>query len=125
MPEIELTAKERQALKARAHGLKPVVLLGSSGLSAAVMKEIDRALAAHELIKVKVPGDERDAREALFATVAETLSAARVQSIGKVLVLFRPAPEIEEPAPTPASRASATRSPGRGNAPRRRGAGSR
>ena len=59
MPEIELTPKERQALKARAHGLKPVVLLGNSGLSTPVMKEIDRALAAHELIKVKVPAEDR------------------------------------------------------------------
>ena len=98
MPEIQLTPKERQALKARAHGLKPVVLLGNSGLSAPVMKEIDRALAAHELIKVKVPGDDREARDALFAEVAEALSAARVQSIGKLLLFYRPAPDEEEPA---------------------------
>ena len=93
MPEIQLTPKERQALKARAHGLKPVVLLGNSGLSAPVMKEIDRALAAHELIKVKVPGDDREEREALFAEVAEALSAARVQAIGKLLLFYRPAPD--------------------------------
>jgi len=53
MPEIQLTPKERQTLKARAHGLKPVVLLGNSGLSSPVMKEIDRALAAHELIGIE------------------------------------------------------------------------
>ncbi|MGH6644385.1 MAG: ribosome assembly RNA-binding protein YhbY, partial [Bradyrhizobium sp.] len=111
MPEIKLTAKERQALKARAHGLRPVVLLGNAGLSAPVMKEIDRALAAHELIKVKVPGDERDEREALFSSVAEALSAARVQSIGKVLVLYRPTPDEPEQAPAPPSRGSSTRSP--------------
>jgi len=93
MPEIQLTPKERQALKARAHGLKPVVLLGNSGLSAPVMKEIDRALAAHELIKVKVPGDDREERESLFAEVAEALSAARVQAIGKLLLFYRPAPD--------------------------------
>lgn len=99
MAEIQLTPKERQALKALAHGLKPVVLLGSAGLSPAVVKEIDRALVAHELIKVKVPVDDRTEREAIFASVAESLSAARVQAIGKLLVLFRPAPEEEEPAP--------------------------
>ncbi len=96
MAEIQLTPKERQALKALAHGLKPVVLLGSAGLSPAVVKEIDRALVAHELIKVKVPVDDRAEREEIFASVAESLSAARVQAIGKLLVLFRPAPEQEE-----------------------------
>lgn len=101
MSEIELTPKERQALKARAHGLKPIVLLGSAGLSPSVVKEIDRALLAHELIKVKVPGDDRAEREDIFATVAESLSAARVQAIGKLLVLFRPAPEKEEESPEP------------------------
>ncbi len=99
MAEIQLTPKERQALKALAHGLKPVVLLGSAGLSPAVFKEIDRALAAHELIKVKVPVDDRTEREEIFASVAESLSAARVQAIGKLLVLFRPAPEQEDTAP--------------------------
>jgi len=100
MAEIELTPKQRQALKAQAHGLKPVVLLGSAGLSASVLKEIDRALVAHELIKVKVPGDDRVERDRIYTTVADHLSAARVQSIGKLLVLFRPAPEEpEETAP--------------------------
>jgi RNA-binding protein len=120
MPEIQLTPKERQELKARAHGLKPVVLLGNSGLSAPAMKEIDRALAAHELIKVKVPGDDRDGRDMLFADVAEALSAARVQSIGKLLVLYRPAPEEEAEAPAKPVRkraAAADRSP---KAPARR-----
>lgn len=96
MAEIQLTPKERQALKALAHGLKPVVLLGSAGLSPAVVREIDRALLAHELIKVKVPVEDRAEREDIFASVAESLSAARVQTIGKLLVLFRPAPEQEE-----------------------------
>lgn len=93
MAALELTPKERQALKARAHGLKPVVLLGSKGLNPSTFAEIDRALTAHELIKVRVPGDDRDEREAQFARIADHLSAARVQSIGKLLVLFRPTPE--------------------------------
>jgi putative YhbY family RNA-binding protein len=101
MAEIALTPKERQALKARAHGLKPVVLLGSAGLSPSVVQEIDRALIAHELIKVKVPGDDRAEREEIFASVAESLSAARVQAIGKLLVLFRPAPDETDEAPEP------------------------
>lgn len=97
MPEITLSAKDRQALKARAHGLKPVVLLGAAGLTDAVASEIDRALLAHELVKVKVPGDDRGERQALFAAIADRLSAAPVQMIGKLLVFYRPAPE-EAPA---------------------------
>ena len=136
MPEIELTPKERQALKARAHGLKPVVLLGNSGLSTPVMKEIDRALAAHELIKVKVPAEDRDERDSVFAEIAEGLSAARVQAIGKLLVLYRPAPEerVEEAAPArrratparspkaparPVGTRSAAKQPGKPSAPKR------
>lgn len=98
MAELDLTPKERQALKGRAHGLDPVVLLGAGGLSPAVLKEIDRALTAHELIKVRVPGDDRDEREAVFLQVADQLSAARVQSIGKLLVLFRPQPDEDAAA---------------------------
>lgn len=96
MAEFDLTPKQKQALKARAHGLKPVVLLGSAGLTASVLKEIDRALLAHELIKVRVPGDDRGERDRIHATVADHLSAARVQAIGKLLVLYRPAPEVAE-----------------------------
>ena len=105
MAEIELNAKARQALKARAHGLDPVVLLGAHGLTPAVMREIDRALAAHELIKVRVPGDERELRAAMFARIAGELNAARVQAIGKLLVLYRPLPEEggREAKPLPAA----------------------
>ncbi len=105
MPEIQLTPKERQALKARAHSLKPVVLLGSAGLSPPVLKEIDRALTAHELIKVKVPGDDRTVRDELFADVAEALSAARVQAIGKLFVMYRPLPEETAAAASPSNAA--------------------
>lgn len=96
MAELSLTPKERQALKARAHALKPVVLLGAAGLTAAVVKEIDRALTAHELVKIRVPRDDRAEREEMWASLADTLSAARVQAIGKLIVLYRPAPESTE-----------------------------
>ena len=110
MPEVLLSPKERQALKARAHGLKPVVLLGNAGASSPVIKEIDRALASHELIKVRVPGDDRAERDTLFTKLADTLSAARVQAIGKLLVFYRPAPEEAVAAEAVASRkASPTR----------------
>jgi putative YhbY family RNA-binding protein len=112
MTELILSRDERLDLKARAHHLNVVVLLGAAGLSEAVVKEIDRALAAHELIKIRVPGDDRDAREAIFADLAGRLGAARVQMIGKLLVLYRPAPEAvaEEEAPKGQSRKRAAKS---------------
>jgi putative YhbY family RNA-binding protein len=106
MTELNLTRDERLALKAHAHHLDPVVLLGAAGATDAVVKEIDRALAAHELIKIRVPGDDRDAREAIFADLAERLDAARVQMIGKLLVLYRPRPEQPE-TPEPPKKAKA------------------
>ena len=102
MSELILTRDERLALRARAHHLNPVVMLGAAGLTEAVFKETDRALAGHELIKVRVPGDDREEREAICAQLADRLGAARVQVIGKVLVLFRPRPEDEAPAKPPA-----------------------
>lgn len=111
MPEIQLTPKERQVLKARAHSLKPVVLLGSAGLSSTVLKEIDRALTAHELIKVKVPGDDRTVRDELFADVAEALSAARVQAIGKLVVMYRPLPEETAAAASRSNASNAAKAP--------------
>ncbi|MDQ3189112.1 MAG: ribosome assembly RNA-binding protein YhbY [Pseudomonadota bacterium] len=96
MAELSLTPRERRTLAARAHELKPVVLLGAAGLTDMVLREIDRALVAHQLVKVRVPDDDREQRTRIFTTVAEQLSAARVQSIGKTIVLFRPSPESEE-----------------------------
>lgn len=97
MSELILNRAERLALKAQAHALSPVVLLGAAGLSDAVMREIDRALYAHGLIKVRAPGDDRGERESVFSTIAENLNAARVQMIGKVLVLYRPKPDASRP----------------------------
>lgn len=93
MKEIILGRDTRLALRAQAHHLDPVVLLGANGLTESVMKEIDRELKAHELIKVRVPTDDREEREAIYAEIAETLGCARVQMIGKLLVLWRPADE--------------------------------
>ena len=80
-------------LKARAHSLEPVVIIGGKGLTDEVVNEVDRALTAHELIKVRAPGLDRDAREAAFRTLAERTGAAAVQSIGKVFVFYRKKPE--------------------------------
>lgn len=96
MAEIVLNQKERLALKALSHSLDPVVLLGSGGLTEPVLKEIARALTDHELIKVRVPGDDSEERARLFAEIAEKLGAARVSSIGKILVFWRPSPEKQK-----------------------------
>ena len=93
MPTLLLTNAERKALKARAHPLHPVVIAGAAGLTPAVLQEIDRALGSHELIKVRLAGADREARERSAEDIAEALSCAVVQVIGHVLVIFRPFPE--------------------------------
>jgi RNA-binding protein len=93
MTQIIISPAERRALKASAHHLNPVVLMGREGLTAAVTKEIDAALKVHELIKVRVTGDDRAARTHIFETLADQLNAACVQQIGKLLVLWRPRPD--------------------------------
>ena len=88
-----LSPSERKALKARAHKLEPVVLIGAKGLTDEVVKEVDAALKAHELIKVRGPSLERDAREEAMQTLCERTGAQPVQIIGKVLVLYRKSDE--------------------------------
>lgn len=95
MPAIELTTAERRALRADAHHLDPVVMIGNEGLTTNVVKETDNALKAHGLIKVRVLGDDRDARNEMFAALCDQLSAAPIQHIGKLLILWRPIPEKE------------------------------
>ena len=95
MPALTLTAAQRREHRAASHHLDPVVAVGAEGLTAAVRKEADAALRAHGLIKVRVFSDDRNAREAMLAELADTLSAAPVQHIGKLLVLWRPKPAKE------------------------------
>lgn len=90
-----LTAVQRRALKARAHALHPVVMIGDAGLTPSVLHEIDVNLKSHELIKIRVFGDDRAARTALIADISEKLGAALVQHIGKILVIYRPRPDEE------------------------------
>jgi RNA-binding protein len=89
----ELSPAQRRALRARAHHLHPVVAIGQHGLTPAVLHEIDVALTAHELIKVRVFGDDRNARAAIQDEICAALDAASVQHLGKLLVLWRPNPE--------------------------------
>ena len=87
-----LTTRERAHLKARAHALEPVVLVGHAGVTPTIVAEVDRALTTHELIKVRIGSAERDAREALGDQLAATTDASVVHRVGKVLILWRPRP---------------------------------
>jgi RNA-binding protein len=79
-------------------------LIGDKGLTDAVLKEIDVNLKSHELIKVRVASDDRDQRESVLASICESLDAAAVQHIGKILVVYRENPPPPAPAPVPARR---------------------
>jgi RNA-binding protein len=96
MPAINLTPAQRKEKRAEAHHLNPVVLIGSEGLTPSVAKEVDAALNAHGLIKVRVFSDERETRENILTTLSDQLNAAPVQHIGKLLVLWRPIPPKEK-----------------------------
>lgn len=107
---IELSPARRSELRATAHHLKPVVGVAGNGLTPAVMGEIERSLQAHELIKIKVYGTERKARDELMQTLCDTLDAAPVQHIGTILVIWRKRRE-EEKASTPTRSASSAAAP--------------
>jgi len=95
MPAIQLTIAQRKEHRAEAHHLDPVVMIGNGGVTPAVKKEINAALNAHGLIKIRVQGDDRAARETIYLELADELGAAPIQHIGKLLVLWRPKPEKE------------------------------
>ena len=97
----QLTSAERRELRAQAHGLNPVVSISENGLTEAVLKEIDTCLKAHELIKIRVYGEDRAHRDSIMETVCTELQAAAVQHIGKTLVVWRE--KREEEASTAAS----------------------
>jgi RNA-binding protein len=84
-----LTTRERAHLKARAHALEPVVHVGASGVTDRLVAEVERALAAHELIKVKVATDDRAARVAIGDEICDRTGATAVHRVGKVVILWR------------------------------------
>lgn len=85
-----LSGKQKSHLRALAHTLEPVVQIGRQGLTEAVLREIDGALTAHELIKVKIPKEPATPAEALEAAIEAQLGARSVQRIGHLLLLYRP-----------------------------------
>jgi len=89
MPDT-ISSRERARLKSRAHSLTPAVRIGQAGLTAAVLAEVDRALAALELIKVSVAVDDRKERRAIGDALADQVGATAVHRVGKILILWRP-----------------------------------
>ncbi len=97
---MALNVKQRQHLKALAHHRKPVVQVGNAGVTAAVIKEIELALGRHELLKIRLPGVEREARTEMLKKICEATGADAVQEIGRVAIVYRRAekPRIALPA---------------------------
>ena len=90
---ITLSTKQKQYLKSLAHHLSPVVMLGGNGLTEGVLEEIDLSLSHHELIKVKISGSDRETKQLIVNAIVRETGAAEVQTIGHVLVLYRPSEE--------------------------------
>lgn len=85
-----LSSQQRSALKAKAHSLNPVVLLGDKGLTEAVLAEIELALNSHELIKVKVPTQDRELKANWITQICEKTQAELIQQMGHIVTLYRP-----------------------------------
>ena len=92
---MKLSNKQKQFLKGLAHPLKPVVQLGGNGLTEGVLAEIDNALNHHELIKVKVPSDDREEKALVMDAIIRETASEKLQVIGHTLILYRPSEECK------------------------------
>lgn len=90
---IALTSAQNRFLRGQAHNLKALLQVGGKGVTDSLVAEIDAAIEHHELIKVKVAGEDREARDAMIQDIAQRVRAALVQRIGHVAVLYRPSTE--------------------------------
>ncbi|MEM5342378.1 YhbY family RNA-binding protein [Paraburkholderia azotifigens] len=115
MPALKISSEQRADLRSQAHALKPVVIIGAEGLTDAVLAEIKVHLKAHQLIKIRVFGDEREERIAIYEEICDRLSAAPIQHIGKLLVIWKPEKAATERAP--ATKAGAKTAARRGALP--------
>ena len=87
----KLTSVQKKALRKKGYSLKPVVMVGQKGLTEAILAEVDNALNAHELIKVRIRGGDKNKRIEQFAKIEHQLNAEVVNQIGGITVLYRPA----------------------------------
>ncbi|MGB5474190.1 MAG: ribosome assembly RNA-binding protein YhbY [Gammaproteobacteria bacterium] len=88
---MALTEKLKRELRGRGHTLKPVVSIGSAGLSEAVLREIELSLEHHELMKVKISGADRDARRDIIGRLCAASGAELVQAVGHIALIYREA----------------------------------
>ncbi len=88
---MPLSIAEKKRFRSIGHALSPVVMTGGQGLTEGILAETDRALEDHELIKVRVNGEDRDERAAAMQQIAKSSHAQIVQIIGKIVLLYRPA----------------------------------
>jgi RNA-binding protein len=95
---MKLTTKQITHLRGLAHSLNPVVMIGNNGLTENIIKEIERNLDAHELIKVQVAGDDRATRKAIFDGVSSATGATQIHHIGKQLIFYRASKTVKEKA---------------------------
>ncbi|MGK0305685.1 MAG: RNA-binding protein [Gammaproteobacteria bacterium] len=86
---MTLSNKQIQHLKGLAHSIKPVVQLGNNGLTEGVLAEIEGAINHHELIKIKIPTDDKEEKALIMDAIIRETGAIKLQSIGHVLVLFK------------------------------------
>jgi len=111
---VTLSSALRKQLRARAHALSPVVWVGESGISEALLAEAERALAHHELIKVRLPAVDRGERAALAGTLCEALHAHEVQAVGRIRVIYRERPADPPQRAKKKKKRTAARRGGRG-----------
>ena len=90
---VALTAAQTRFLRGQAHDLKALLQIGNKGVTPAFLAELDAVLEQHELVKVKVVGEDREARDAMIGELADKADAALVQRIGHSAVLYRPSKE--------------------------------
>jgi RNA-binding protein len=90
---MSLSKKQIKFLRAKCHELKAVILLGQKGLTEEVLSELDNALIHHELVKIKLSVDDRDARQQMIADICDRTQSEEIQSIGKTLSVYRVNPE--------------------------------
>ena len=97
---MSLSRPQIKYLVSLAHSLKPVIMVGQHGITDNILKELDIALNHHELVKIKIAGEDRDSKNEIVKQLCETSNADKVQAIGKTLTLFRrntEKPKIELP----------------------------
>ncbi|MCS6764116.1 MAG: YhbY family RNA-binding protein [Candidatus Protistobacter heckmanni] len=107
----KLPPAQRTDLRSAAHALHQVVIIGSEGLTEAVLRETDRSLAANGLIKVRVHGDDRESRLEIYDALSKELGAAQVQTIGKLLLIYLDGPAVEKPVRGAAPKTLVVRKP--------------